>query len=60
MSKEIKFRMQDEVKQRIVDSFKKRTGNKNMIGSIEKVVDELFVDINNGFFEGYEETSEHC
>lgn len=34
-----------EFKNKIINSFKERTGNKNMIGSIEKVVDELFPDI---------------
>jgi hypothetical protein len=39
-----------EIKNKIISSFKKRTGNKNMIGSIEKVVDELFPDIEEAIF----------
>ena len=34
-----------EIKKEIVKRFKKRTGWKNMIGSVEKVVDELFPDV---------------
>lgn len=34
-----------EIKKEIVESFKKRTGFKNLIGSVEKIVDELFPDI---------------
>ena len=34
-----------EIKEKIVSSFKKRTGFKNLLGSIEKVVEELFPDI---------------
>jgi len=34
-----------EIKREIVESFKKRTGFKNLLGSVEKVVEELFIDI---------------
>ena len=35
----------EEIKEKIVSSFKERTGFKNLLGSIEKVVEELFPDI---------------
>jgi len=35
----------EELKNKIIESFKKRTGFKNLLGSVEKVVEELFPDI---------------
>ena len=35
----------EEIKKKIVKSFKERTGFKNLLGSVEKVVEELFIDI---------------
>ena len=35
----------EEIKKKIVSSFKERTGFKNLLGSVEKVVEELFPDI---------------
>ena len=39
----------EEIKNKIIISFKKRTGFKNLLGSVEKVVDELFPDIEKIF-----------
>jgi hypothetical protein len=35
----------EDIKKEIIKSFKQRTGFKNFIGSVEKVIDELFPDI---------------
>jgi hypothetical protein len=35
----------EDIKKEIVSSFKLRTGFKNLVGSVEKVLDELFPDI---------------
>ena len=42
---------EEEIKIKIIKSFKKRTGFKNLLGSVEKVVGELFLDIEKVFKE---------
>ena len=43
------MKTEEEIKKEIVESFKQRTGFKNLLGSVEKVINELFPDIKKIF-----------